>query len=100
MNILIHACLKRNWYVYKHLIPSLLTQGIREDEVHVWIDIANEGNLKSWVNSCRACDSFISGFIIMLLTNRNMRRESEEINMMTGSGSSLLLKNILTISGL
>lgn len=61
MNILIHACLKRNWYVYKHLIPSLLTQGIREDEIHVWMDIANEGNLKSWVNSCRACGIWPGG---------------------------------------
>ncbi len=55
MNILIHACLKRNWYVYKHLIPSLLAQGIKEDEIHVWMDIARDGNLKSFLNSCHAC---------------------------------------------
>lgn len=51
MNILIHACLKRNWYVYEHLIPSLLAQGIKEDEIHVWMDIGGEGNLMSCIHS-------------------------------------------------
>ena len=55
MHIMIHACLKRNSYVYNELIPSLLAQGIKEEEIHVWMDIGGDGNLKSCLNSFRAC---------------------------------------------
>ncbi|MBQ2558779.1 MAG: hypothetical protein II553_07185 [Lachnospiraceae bacterium] len=54
MNILIHACLQRNDYVYRHLIPSMLAQGIREDEIHVWMDFGREGALHSTLNSFKA----------------------------------------------
>ena len=55
MHIMIHACLKRNEYVYTELIPSLLAQGIKHNEIHVWMDVGGDGNLVSCINSFRAC---------------------------------------------
>lgn len=61
MNILIHACPKRSRYVYGTLIPALLEQGIKEDEIHVWMDHDKQGNLKSCIQSFRACGIWPGG---------------------------------------
>lgn len=55
MKIMIHACHKRLWYVREFLVPSLLAQGIPEEDVFVWLDWAGAGNLISCVDSFRAC---------------------------------------------
>lgn len=52
MKYMIHSCNQRQWYVDKFLVPSMLKQGIKEDDIYVYQDKAQEGNLKSWVNSC------------------------------------------------
>lgn len=53
MKYMIHACNQRMWYVDNFLVPSLLQQGIKEDDIYVYCDKDREGNLMSWVKSCR-----------------------------------------------
>ena len=55
MNIMIHACPQRMWYVNDFLIPSMLAQGISEDEITVWNDTEGKGNLFSCMESFKAC---------------------------------------------
>ncbi len=58
---MIHACNQREWYVYEYLIPSLVKQGIQEDDIKVWHDYKKIGNLQSFVASMKwisqNCDS-------------------------------------------
>ena len=49
MNILIHACPQRMWYVEDFLVPDLLAQGA--DSVAIWNDDAGLGNLGACVMS-------------------------------------------------
>lgn len=44
---MIHACPTRKWYVDQYLIPSMLEQGIPEDDIQVWEDTEGIGNLES-----------------------------------------------------
>lgn len=44
---LIHACLPREWYVMEYLIPSMLAQGIRDENISIYLDKNEEGNLES-----------------------------------------------------
>lgn len=44
---MIHTCNQRRWYVNKFLIPSMLEQGIRKDEIIVSVDSTNSGILIS-----------------------------------------------------
>ena len=48
---MIHAVPKRMWYVTDFLIPSMKAQGIKESEIHVWLDDKKWGNLKSFFRS-------------------------------------------------
>ena len=50
---MIHVCNDREWYVKDFLLPSLLEQGIEEDNIIVWHDYDCIGNLASWVASCK-----------------------------------------------
>ena len=44
---MIHTCNQRRWYVNKFLIPSMLEQGIKKDEIIVAVDSNNSGILIS-----------------------------------------------------
>lgn len=55
MKYMIHACPQRMWYVNDFLIPSMLAQGISEDEITVWNDTEGKGNLFSCMESFKAC---------------------------------------------
>lgn len=44
---MIHACTKRMWYVDGYLIPSMLSQGIRDADISVYLDKDNAGCLES-----------------------------------------------------
>ena len=57
---MIHACPKRMWYVEKFLLPSMLEQGIPENEILVWNDDHGWGNLKSFVESMRYVKQYFS----------------------------------------
>lgn len=55
MKFLIHTCLRREWYVRKHLVPSMLAQGIPESDIEVWVDWERLGNLRAFVQTMREC---------------------------------------------
>ena len=46
----IHACQQRKWYVDDYLIPSMLKQGINEDDITIWLDDKHQGNLFACMN--------------------------------------------------
>lgn len=48
---MIHACPPRMWYVNDYLIPSMLDQGIPQEEITVWNDAEKLGNLKAFLAS-------------------------------------------------
>jgi hypothetical protein len=48
---MIHCCNQRWWYVNDYLLPSLLNQGINADDITIYRDMYNEGNLTSCINS-------------------------------------------------
>lgn len=48
---LIHCCEKRKWYVDKFLVPSMLKQGINQDDILIYNDTLKQGNLKSFIKS-------------------------------------------------
>ena len=50
---MIHSCLQRQWYVEKHLLPSMLEQGIDPHNIIVWEDIENIGCLRSFISSIK-----------------------------------------------
>ena len=53
MRYLIHTCLQRHWYVKDYLIPSMIAQGIPDEEIQVWLDSERKGNLASCIESFR-----------------------------------------------
>lgn len=52
MKYMIHACPERLWYVEDFLKPSMVKQGIAEDDIIIWNDAEKKGNLQSWLESC------------------------------------------------
>lgn len=48
---LIHTCPKRIWYVREFLIPSMLEQGISDDDILVYNDEDRDGQLVSFLKS-------------------------------------------------
>lgn len=53
---LIHVVPRRMWYVENHLIPSMLEQGINKDDIRVYNDEKQEGNLRACMNAFASCD--------------------------------------------
>ena len=58
MEIMIHACPSRMWYVNDYMIPSLIEQGIPRKEIVVWNDADGMGNLKSCMLSFAECAKY------------------------------------------
>ena len=52
MKYLIHSCNSRLWYVKEYLIPSLIAQGIKGEDIILFNDDNNLGNLKGFLASC------------------------------------------------
>ena len=50
---LIHSCESRQWYVEKFIIPSMLEQGIKEEDIYNYVDTAKDGNLLAFIKSCK-----------------------------------------------
>lgn len=48
---MIHACLQREWYVRGFLIPDMISQGIPQENIEVWLDSEKRGNLASCLES-------------------------------------------------
>lgn len=51
---IIHAANKRMWYVNGYLIPSMLKQGIKEDQIELCLDVGL-GNLETTMNCFKVC---------------------------------------------
>lgn len=51
---MIHTCPARLWYVEEHLLPSLLQQGIMQDDITIYNDIEHDGNLMSTLKSFKS----------------------------------------------
>lgn len=58
---MIHACLKRMWYVNDFIIPSMLEQGIDRGDIEVWLDEKREGCLKACMECFREVSKRGSG---------------------------------------
>ena len=52
---MIHTCLEREWYVVEYLIPSMVEQGIPEENIEVWLDKNRDGNLLSCMKCFAEC---------------------------------------------
>ena len=52
---MIHACIPREWYVRDYLIPSMVEQGIKEEDIEVWLDRNNDGCLLSAMKAFHEC---------------------------------------------
>lgn len=48
---LIHTYPKRLWYVQEYLVPSLLAQGIPQEDISIYNDEKGEGNLRACMNA-------------------------------------------------
>lgn len=55
MQYMIHACPQRMWYVEGYLVPSMIEQGIKPEEIMVWNDFEGKGNLFSCMDAFRDC---------------------------------------------
>lgn len=53
LEYMIHTYPNRLWYVEKHLVPSMLEQGIDSQSIIVWNDANREGNLISCMKAFR-----------------------------------------------
>ena len=49
---LIHCCNQRFWYVKNYIIPSMMLQGIPAENIFVYKDHNEIGNLRAFVDSC------------------------------------------------
>ena len=49
---LIHACNQRFWYVKEYLIPSMMMKGIPAQNIFVYRDYNEIGNLRAFIDSC------------------------------------------------
>lgn len=50
---LIHSCNKRKWYVDQFLVPSMIKQGINQDDILVYNDNTKAGCLPSFIESAK-----------------------------------------------
>ena len=50
---MIHTYPKREWYIMKYLVPSMLKQGIRKEDIIIVSDREGLGNLASWLSSLK-----------------------------------------------
>lgn len=55
MRYMIHSVPSRQWYVDDFIIPAMLEQGIKEEEITVYCDKARKGNLFGCMDAFRYC---------------------------------------------
>lgn len=58
---LIHAIPKRLWYVENYLKPSMLKQGIKEEDITLYVDANKEGNLRACMTAFKLVDETAEG---------------------------------------
>lgn len=57
----IHACPARMWYVEDYIIPSMLAQKIKRENILVWNDKENKGCLQSSIDCFEYCGEHDGG---------------------------------------
>lgn len=58
---MIHAVPKRMWYVEGYLIPSMVDQGIKREDIRVYCDINQDKNLKACMYAFKEVDTSAEG---------------------------------------
>lgn len=53
---MIHTIPSRLWYVQEFLVPSMVKQGIKKEDIIIYNDVNYDGNLKSFINSSKTLD--------------------------------------------
>ena len=61
MLYLIHACKDRDHYIQNYLVPSLISQGIPNKEIKIWMDENHKGNLIQCMESFKWCGELGEG---------------------------------------
>lgn len=51
MKYMIHTYPKRLWYVNEYLVPSMIKQGIKEEDIYIFNDSNKRGNLQAFLDS-------------------------------------------------
>lgn len=81
MRYMIHACPAREWYVDGVLVPMMLEQGIRRQDIVIWMDSERKGNLVSCLESFASCSRYGDGGTWHLqddvVISRRFRAETE-----------------------
>lgn len=81
---MIHACTQRLWYVNKYLIPSMLKQGIPEDDILLYVDSDKRGNLISCMKSFQQVENSGAQGIWHLqddvIISSDFKQRTEELN--------------------
>ena len=91
---LIHAMPKRMWYVEKHLIPSMIYQGIAEEDISVYNDEEGEGNLISCMKAFASVPDDLGGTWhlqddVVICKDFKQRTEWYDTGMVCGFSSEL-----------
>ena len=58
---MIHAIPKRLWYVEHYLKPSMIKQGIKPEDITLYVDANKDGNLKACMTAFSLVDENIEG---------------------------------------
>lgn len=54
INVMIHACPARMWYVNEYMVPSMIAQGIDQNDITIWNDSDGIGCLASCMASFKS----------------------------------------------
>lgn len=81
---IIHGTPEREWYVNEFLLPSLIEQGIPEEDIVLWIDRDHKGNLESFMQSCKwigETQNYLGGFWHLqddVVISKDFKKRAEE----------------------
>ena len=82
-NYSIHACPKRMWYVDEYLVPSMLAQGINENDIFIYNDTEGVGNLQACLNAFESTPQDYEGTWHLqddVLISSNFKEQTEKHN--------------------
>lgn len=79
---LIHAVPKRMWYVKEYLIPSMIKQGIAEENIRIYNDENHDGNLVSCLKSFLTCEGDGGTWHLQddILISKDFKEKTEKYN--------------------
>jgi len=91
---LIHTYPGRLHYVEAYLKPSMIAQGIAEEDIQIYNDANGEGNLEAWLKSCEQLDPEIDGTWhlqddVLICKDFKERTEEFDVGLVCGFGSKL-----------